>query len=278
MAKYRRRKLTLPAALPAYCLLVCFAFCACGPRYDDAAELARQGRALSAAQEYARFSVKNPRDPRAPAALLAAARLYALNLGLCAQARPLLERLARNYPKFKVPPADFRLIFVCPEYFPARAGRAWTYGDSQTFGRNASQKVTVTGVSAAAAEVRYALYAGKELVSRNSRSYFFSEQDLYEKQGGFSTLLLSYPLEKGKTWQSRAQEGRLEFRVEATGLTVKVKAGVFANCVKVRRGVPGRPSWIFDYYAPWTGRVATSVAGKGYENRVMELLSYEEKK
>ena len=99
-----------------------------------------------------------------------------------------------------------------------------------------------------------------------------------EGQGRGATLLLSYPLEDGKTWASSGQEGRLEFRVEKTGLKIKVKAGEFSNCVKIRRRAAGGPSWIYEYYAPWTGRVLTAVAGPGFENRVTELLSYEEKK
>ncbi len=264
-----RSKYTLSAALPGCGLIACLFFAACGPRYDDAAELERQGRALAAAAEYGRFALKEPADPRAPEALLKAGRLYAEKLCLCAQSRPLLERLVRNYPEFKVPEADFRLIFVCPDYFPSGAGRSWVYGDSQTLGRNARRELLVTGA---------ALYAGEKLVSRRPLGYYFSGRAFYERQGGFDTIILSYPLEKGKTWTSRGPEGPLEFSVEETGLRVKVKAGEFADCVKVRRRVPGRPSWILDYYAPWTGKVATAAAGDGYEHRVMELLTYDEKK
>ena len=278
MAKNSRRKHNTPAALPVCALLLALFLAACGPRYDDAAELERQGRALPAAEEYARFSVKNPKDPRAAKALVKAARLYAVDLGLCAQALPLLERAVRNYPGFKIPAADFRLIYICPDYFPAKEGRAWTYGDTQTLGRNARQELKITGVKTGGSDARYALYAGTELVVRQPRRYYFTGHDFYERQDGFDTVVLSYPLEKGKTWTSRAQQGRMEFRVEATGLKVKVKAGEFANCVKVRRRLAGQPSWVLEYYAPWTGKVATAVGGKGYENRVMELIAYAEKK
>jgi len=259
-------------------LLLCLFLGACGPRYDDASELERQGRVLPAAREYENFALKLPTDPRAPGALHKAARLYALNLGLCAQSRPLLERLVRNYPRFRLPEADLRIIFVCPDYFPAGAGHSWTYGDTQTFGKNARQEIIITAAKAGAADARYALYAGRELVSAQARRYYSSGQAFYEKQAGFNTLVLNYPLEKGKIWESRAQEGRLEFRVEETGLTVKVKAGEFLNCVKVRRRVAGQPSWVYEYYAPWIGKVATAVAGRGFENRVMELIAYAEKK
>jgi len=259
-------------------LLACAVFSACGPRFDDAAALQRQGRYLKAAQEYSLFASAKPDDPRAPEALLRSARIYAVDLGLCAQSLPLLEKLARSYAAFKIPPEDFRSIYICPDYFPAADGRAWIYGDTQTFGRNARQILQVTSAREGTAEARYSLYAGDTLVNRQKRGYAYAGLSFFEKQGGFRTNILVYPLEKGKTWQSRGAEGRLEFRVEAAGLKVKVKAGDYDNCVKVRRRVTGSPSWIYDYYAPWTGKVLTAVGGPGYENRVMELIKYEEKK
>jgi hypothetical protein len=123
-----------------------------------------------------------------------------------------------------------------------------------------------------------AFYAGKTLVSRQKKTYRFADFDFIERQDRKDTLLLSYPLDDGKVWTSAGAEGKLRFRVEKTGLTVKVKAGEFTDCVQISRRVPGMPSWILEYYAPWRGKVLTSVAGKGYEHRVTELISYEEKK
>jgi len=259
-------------------LLVCAVFSACGPRFDDAAELQKQGRFLKAAGEYAHFAGKNPSDPHTPDALLRSARIYSLELGLCERSRPLLERLARNYPAFKIPAPDFRRIFICPDYFPAANGSAWTYGDTQTSGRNARQELDIVSERKGVSEALYSLYAGTDLVTRQKRSYSFSDLSFYENQGGFKTNILEYPLEKGKTWRSRGAEGELEFRVEGTGLKIIVAAGEYDNCVKVRRRMQGNPAWIYEYYAPWTGKVLTAVAGPGYENRVTELLKYEEKK
>lgn len=259
-------------------MLVCAFFSACGPRYDDAAVLQRQGRLLKAAEEYRLFAFAKPADPRAPDALLKSAELYGVELGLCEQSRPLLERLARNYRGFKIPEQDYRRIFICPDYFPAAYGSAWTYGDTQTSGRNARQEIEITAVKAGAADASYALYAGRTLISRQKRRYAFSGFSFSERQGGFDTMILGYPLEKGRTWDSRGPEGRLQFLVEGTGLKIKVKAGEFDNCVKIRRRVPGQPSWIYEYYAPWKGKVLTAVGGPGYEHRVTELLKYEEKK
>jgi hypothetical protein len=209
---------------------------------------------------------------------MSAAEIYALKLGLCAESKPLLERLARSYPSFKMPDDIFRRIFVCPDYFPAGPGRIWIYGDTQTLGQNARQVVEVADQTPKGAVVRNSFYAGDALVSSQKKAYRFAETDFIESQDRKDTLILSYPLEAGKTWASSGQEGRLEFTVEGTGLKVKVKAGEFLDCVKIRRRVAGGTSWVYEYYAPWTGKILTAVAGKGFENRVMELLKYEEKK
>lgn len=250
----------------------------CAARYDDAVVLAEQGRFVQAAAKYKSFAFKQPSAPEAPRALLAAADIYALRLGACGESRPLLERLAREYPFFKMPEDVFRRIFICPDYFPAEPGRKWTYGDSQTFGRNARQEAQVTGRAAEGAVISDVFYAGRALVSRRKKTCRFSGMNFMERQDRTETLLLSYPLEAGKAWASAGPEGRLEFLVEKTGLKVKVKAGEFENCVKIRRRSAGMLSWILEYYAPWTGKILTSVAGKGYEHRVTELIAYEEKK
>ncbi|OIO01865.1 MAG: hypothetical protein AUJ51_07380 [Elusimicrobia bacterium CG1_02_56_21] len=251
---------------------------ACSARYDDAVVLQRQGRLAEAAEKYKAFALNNPAAPDAPRALMAAAEIYSLQLGLCLESKPLLERLARDYPSFRMPEDVFRSIFVCPDYFPAGPGMKWVYGDSDTKGQNAREVVAVAVHSSQGSGVTSSFYAGTELVSGIKKTYRFAGMNFVEREAGLDTLILNYPLETGKTWASTGQEGRLKFLVEKTGLTVKVKAGEFTDCIKVRRRAEGGSSWVYNYYAPWKGKILTSVAGPGFENRVMELLSYEEKK
>lgn len=265
------------AAICFFCL-ISLAAGGCAPRYEDAVVMEKQGRLLQAARKYADFSRAKPADPAAPKALMSAAGIYSLSLGLCSESKPLLERLARDYPSFKMPEDVFRRIFVCPDYFPAGPGLKWVYGDSATLGQNARQVVEVAGHTAKGAVIKSTFYAGSEEVSSQKKAYRFAETDFIESQDRKDTLILKYPLEQGKTWVSSGQEGRLEFLVEKAGLKVRVKAGEFSNCIKMRRRVAGAPSWIYEYYAPWTGKILTAVAGPRYENKVMELLSYEEKK
>ena len=255
-----------------------FLLAGCGARYDDAALLEEQGRYALAAEKYKAFALANPKAPEAAKALQAAADIFAVRLGVCRESKPLLERLAREYPAYRMPEDVFRRIFVCPDYFPAGPGLKWTYGDSETLGRNARTEVEVVDHTSRGAVLKTAFYAGTSLVSRQKKTYRFSSLNFLENQGGRDTLTLAYPLEAGKTWTSAGPEGRLTFKVEGAGLKVKVKAGEFSDCVKISRRAAGIPSWLYEYYAPWTGKILTSIGGPGYENRVTELLSYEEKK
>lgn len=250
----------------------------CAPRYDDAVVLEKQGRLLKAAQKYAAFAKARPQAPETPQALMAAAEIYSLKLGLCAESKPLLENLARNYHEFKMPEDVFRRIFICPDYFPVGPGLKWVYGDTETLGKNARQVTEVVDHTSRGAALNIAFYAGNTLVNKQKMDFRFNGLDFVVRQDRKDTVLFRYPLNAGDTWETAGQEGRLEFRVEQAGVKVKVKAGEFEDCVKIRRRVAGQVSWVYEYYAPWKGRVLTSVAGKGYENRIMELISYEEKK
>lgn len=270
--------MAIKGAAARFLCVILLAAGGCSARYNDAVVLERQGRLLKAAQKYDAFARQKPEDPDAPKALMAAAEIYSLKLGLCTESKPVLERLARGYPSFKMPDDVFRRIFVCPDYFPSGPGLVWIYGDSQTLGQNARQVVEVMDYSPKGTVIQNAFYAGSELVSSQKKTYRFAETDFIENQDRKDTLILNYPLEAGKTWTSSGPEGRLEFRVEKAGLNVKVQAGEFTNCVKIRRRVAGGISWVNEYYAPWTGKILTAVAGPGFENRVTELLKHEEKK
>lgn len=259
-----------------FLVLVCL--CACGSKYyyEEAVQLEKQGMLLKAADHYRLFAERNPKDARAPASLFQAAEIYARNFGLCGKAKPVFERLLKNYPATPEREAAMKALFVCPDYFPLDRSQSWTYGDSETGGRNARQRTNVADADSGKAATLTRLYAGKSQISRQKKFYRFSGWNLVETQGGFDTIILKYPVVKGSSWITSIGGRKARFTVEAEGITVKVRAGEFQNCVKVRQQPEGIPSWIYEYYAPWTGKILTSVAGKNFENRVTELLNYEE--
>lgn len=257
-----------------------FAFClaACGGRYhyEEAENFEKQGLFLKAAGYYSIFAEKNPADVKAPDALFRAAGIYSGKFGLCHKSRPIFEKLLKNYPDFPLRPAAMKGLFICPDYFPIDRRLAWTYGDSETGGANARQETRVIEMSPSGASIGTALYAGRTLVAKQTKKYRISNNELIEKRGGFDTIVLRYPIEKGAAWVSVSAGQKTAFTVQSTGVSVKVRAGRFDNCVKIKQQVEGQPSWIYEYYAPQTGKILTAVAGKGFENRVTELLKYEE--
>lgn len=145
------------------------------------------------------------------------------------------------------------------------------------------QYCVVTGSSAFATggvRIETSIYAGKKLIKKMKRLYFRDNWELREMEIGENlgkVCILKYPFIKGRSWSSRRGRDLIHFRIEDTGVLVKTRAGKFHDCLKVRQRVEGFPSWLYNYYAPGTGRVLTTVAGKGFENRNTELLSYEKK-
>ncbi|MBI4800978.1 MAG: hypothetical protein HY796_00475 [Elusimicrobia bacterium] len=257
-------------------LALCLAACGAGYHYEEASKLEKQGLLLKAAAYYKIFADKNPRDAKAPGAMFKAAEIYSKNLGLCHKSKPLFEKLLKNYPDTPLRDAAMKGLFVCPDYFPIDKRLAWTYGDSETGGVNASQEMRVLKLKTGEAVTGTTLYAGRTVVSKQTRTYRLLKNELVETQDGFDTIILSYPVERDRSWTSVSAGRNVAFTVQAAGLRIKVRAGEFDNCVKVKQQMEGLPSWIYEYYAPWIGKILTSVAGKDYENRVMELLKYEE--
>ncbi len=252
--------------------------CACGSKYyyEEASKLEQQGMLLKAADCYKLFGEKNPRDERAPAALFKASGIYSKKFNLCAKSRSALETLLKNYPATTLRQAALKDLYICPDYFPVDRPLVWTYGDSETGGANATQLTRVAGWGSAKPYTLTQIYAGETLIAKQKKYYGSSGMDFVERQDGFDTIILKYPVEKGLSWKSSSGGRNLRYTVEAVGLTVKVRAGEFSDCIKVKQQLEGLPSWMYEYYAPWTGKILTSVAGKGFENRVTELLKYEE--
>lgn len=252
--------------------------CACGSKYyyEEAAKLEQQGMLLKAADCYKLFGEKNPGDERAPAALFKAAEIYSKKFGLCARSGSAFETLLKNYPATPLRPAAMKGLFVCPDYFPVDRPLVWTYGDSETGGANATQLTRVAAWESGKPYTFTQIYAGETLIAKQKKAYALSGMDFVETQDGFDAVILKYPAKKGLSWEASPGGRKTRFTVEAAGITVKVRAGEFPGCIKVKQQMEGLPSWLYEYYAPWTGKVLTSVAGKGFENRVTELLKYEE--
>lgn len=237
--------------------------------------LEKHGMPARAAETYEAFAEKHPEDLKAPQAFFNAAKIYSLTYHLCHKSKPLYERLIRDYPDYPFLSQAKKNIFMCPDYYPLGKSDKWVYGDSQTGGENMRQNVKLISYNDAAFMTETSFYAGAKFVQKNLNVYNFSDNEVIRREKDFSTIILKYPVVKNKKWEAKRKNQKINYEIVATGLEVGVKAGVFKNCVKVKERAENSASWLYTYYAPWVGKILTVVAGKGFENRVEELINYE---
>lgn len=247
--------------------------CACSRPFgfEHARHEESRSRWPSAAAAYLRFVEADPSDPRAPEALTRAASIHARVFGRCDRAVPLYERAARSGAEPWAERARLGLM-ACPDYLPLVSGASWTYVDSQSGGRNMRLVFSVEASSdGARATASGDYFAGEKKVQPYRRSYERRDWTLWERAGEESLPILKYPARAGRSWTHK----NASFDVEAEDVAVRVRAGQFAGCLKVRRRPADLPSWSYDYYCPGVGRVKTTIGVPGAENPNTELAAYD---
>ncbi|MBI4347156.1 MAG: hypothetical protein HY553_09900 [Elusimicrobia bacterium] len=245
--------------------------CGADVAFDRASARERKGVYAEAAERFAAFADRYRSDPRVPEALVRSARLYTYRLQRCPQAQPLLERAAREHESSPWAEEARRALLDCPEYFPMRPRSSWVFVDSQTGGKNMRLEVLVTTSTASSAELKGAFFAGTKRFQEFRRRYVKEGWAVWEEDGADRVPILRYPYREGNAWKARRGGRPVEFRIESSKETVRVKAGVFHGCLKVREAQLGVPAWKYDYYAPGVGRVKTTIGGRGFENPNTEL-------
>lgn len=235
-----------------------------------------RGRPLQALPLYERFVERHAQDPRAAEALVRAGFIYAGQLKRCLEARRRFEAAARAFPELKPWAARAKAgIFNCPDYFPLDSGRTWVYGDSASEGRAMRLEWQMRKATGDEGTLTSALYAGKKRLRADEGRFTKSDWTVWELNGRERIPLLRFPFNPGQSWTGTRDGKKVSWRIEEASARVTVKAGTFAGCLKVREATEGfAATWKYDYYCPFVGRVLTSVAGPGYENRNTELLFY----
>lgn len=243
---------------------------ACSP-LERAERLEKAGR-LSEAAEAFEEAARSARAEEAPKELLEAGRLWA-RLGDCGRAVPVFEDAAKLFGEPWRSKAKAELL-VCPDYIPLVAGSTWTVGDSETGGANMRQEFkTLSAAPDGTGEVEVRIYAGRKLFSTTRRSVRKADWRIEESdKAGAPTVVLRYPFQAGTTWEALRGDKKVRFTIDSATETVKVAAGRYSGCLRVKEQIEGMGSWTYTYYAAGVGRVLTTVAGKGYENRNAELI------
>lgn len=231
---------------------------------------------LSALEHYEKLLARGASGPRTAEVHVLAGNVYR-GLQRCLEARRHYEAAARDFPKLE-PWARLAKAGVmdCPDYFPLDMGRAWTLGDSASGGKAARIELSLQGFGTlASATIRSELFAGQKRIRSEQVGYEKRDWGVWELRDKEKALILRYPFRKGESWTTTRGGKRLEYLIEDDDATVQTVGGKFSGCLKVREHDEEFPdTWKYDYFAPFVGRIKTSVAGPDYENPNIELIKY----
>ncbi len=270
--------------MPCLLVMALFPLSGCGTagfanaRWDE-----HKGRYEEAVAGYLKTADAHANGFWKPSALFRAGVIASRKLSDDLSARQILQRLLDQYGNDGDwgPKTEWALLNA-PNYFPLVSGGQWTEGDSDTGGRNA--RVDMVGKAAdgdptAVLMVRH-YYAGQKLIEELSTNRTYRKRALELREYSIPgkeqyTVILKYPFERGARWISKRANAHLVYMIEGLA-TVKVRAGEFRDCLKVREYASGNESsWKVDYYAPGVGKVLTSLATASGEKRNTELISYQ---
>ncbi|UPT72705.1 MAG: tetratricopeptide repeat protein [Elusimicrobiota bacterium] len=252
----------------------CLALAACDTYHYVAGTLREDARKPAlAVKHYEAFLASRPKDPRACEVRLRAADVYRTVFGRCEEARVHYEAAARDFPRQPVCLARAKNgLLLCPDYMPVEPGRTWVYVDSESGGRAMRQE---SEVAASSGVVTTGIFAGNNRILVKSERYEKADWAVWRIDKDGREPVLRYPYTEASNWTVKRGKSSVEYLVSDASATVKVKAGTFTGCVKMReRELRNKSSWKYDYYCPGVGRVKTSVGGPGYENPNTELLRF----
>ncbi|MEW5951287.1 MAG: hypothetical protein GX447_00300 [Elusimicrobia bacterium] len=241
--------------------------------YKEAEILEKNGRILEAASYYEKYASVSNDDILRPKAINKAADIYS-SLNVCSKSSPLWEELARKYPSSSFSAQAEKLVYICPRYFPYPDIKKIIYGDSQTYGKNAREELTLKKQAFGGGFWEHKIYAGKKIISKGKTQLYEKDLTLYEKKDKDIKKIIKYPIKTGE----EISYGGKKIYVSQSGLTVKTKAGEFSGCVKIYEYDPSQSSFkqVF-YYAPELGKIITAIESSGKETRITEIISYERK-
>lgn len=231
---------------------------------------------VQALQHYEKFLASRPKDPRSCEVRLRAAELYR-GFGRYDEARRHFEAAARDFPRSAacVDRAK-RGLLDSPDYFPLELGRTWVYVDSESKGKAARIEWEVRKSSGAEASVLTQLFAGNNRIRQATESYAKRDWGVWRTDVSPQEPFLRYPFAQDQGWSGRRAGTTVDWTVISATATVKVAAGEFRDCLKVRERDHRYPqTWRYDYYCPDVGRVKTTVGGRGFEHPNTELLRFD---
>jgi hypothetical protein len=196
-------------------------------------------------------------------------------------------------------PGQGRCDELSASYFPLKAGMRWEYTVTSTQGP--TQKLLITNlapreVSGAKVTPRKSEMGGATVIEFMKQDdtgvYRYAEQKGEKASPNLITPMechLKFPITQGNNWNLATKVGNstvnLTLTIESVADDVKVPAGTFKECVKIKQvgeNAAGTAVLGYEWYAPKVGIVKSMVTIKqktkegvpSSENQIYELVSF----
>ncbi len=249
--------------------------------FSKAERSEKLGRFSTAISQYEDYWKMHSKEEKAPLALFRIGEIYRTVIVDYDKARKNFNNVIEWYPQSPWAKAADLALINCPDYFPFAAGQKML-GDSMSGGANA-RTLDVSELDAkdpSIMRVKRQVLAGEQKVSESEIEFQKKTGEITEKQkaGGFATVILRVPAEKGRKWETLRNNKRVQYNIESLSETVEVRAGTFSNCLKLIERELARPdSFKAQYFAPGKGLVLVTQSSNRQETRLLELLPPEKK-
>ena len=261
-----------------FLILLTLASSACVSKgsFEEARRSEKLGRVRTAIEQYETFVKMHSRDPDAPQALFRIGEIYRAVIADPVKARKYYRNTSEWYPQSPWGKAADLALINYPDYFPFTPGIR-VLGDSQSGGAYMRSLETLELVKDRPERIRLKreIFAGEKKVSSVELEYEKSDGELreYSPGGKFATVVLRFPVTKGKRLETLRNNKRVIYEVQDVNDSVRVKAGAYKDCLRLREQEVGRPgSWKVQTFAPGAGLILVSNATSKQETRVVELL------
>lgn len=241
---------------------------------EQADKLYKNKNYIEALKYYEKYYSKNKSSTHTDYVLYMIGKIYNQEIGDCDKSSKFFEILIKEFPESKYREEAYFRHFICPNYIYPVDIKKLVYGDSQTYGKNAKEIIEILSKDYRKIKIKSKIFAGQKLVNSGIKEYLIYEDKIIETSKNQKKVILKYPIDKNTFWEEKVAGLKYEFEVKKID-KIKVKAGVFRNCVKVIEKMKNAEGGIVNYYAPETGRILTTSIYREKETRIMELVKYE---
>ncbi|MBN1383420.1 MAG: tetratricopeptide repeat protein [Elusimicrobia bacterium] len=253
-------------------LISVFIGCSVDYHFKKAEELRENGKFTEAVERYISIIEKNPESPRIPEAIYRIADLYRQNLENNSEAKKNYRRIINDYPSTEWAKYAKKAMLEIADYHPLFKKAKWVEVDSASYGKYMRAVDEVVSSQNGIFLIKRNLYTRGRIVSSFSKYYKKTKSGVYEtdKTGKIIKTILVLPVEIGKKWTT----GKIEYTIVSNKENIKVTAGEFSDCIKIKKQLAGASSWSYEYYAPEVGRILLTQSSGSKEKRITELKEF----